>query len=161
MYFTCFMSIEPKSSGFTMFALRIRGQPGRSRSGWTLILPPGRTPDSLNFELDENDGLHAVWFYGALDRELRADWVRYIHSLDGGETWSSPFMIDQYVEESQHNLTSASPVMTVQGTNVYVVWAAGPLPYRNYRFSADAGLTWSESVRIFGELHGQAFDGWP
>jgi hypothetical protein len=122
-------------------------------------ITPGRTPDSLNFELDENDGLHAVWFYGALDRELRADWVRYIHSLDGGETWSSPFMIDQYVEDTQHNLTSASPVMTVQGTNVHVVWAAGPLPYRNYRFSADAGLTWSEPVRILGELHGQAFDG--
>jgi hypothetical protein len=117
------------------------------------------TPDSLNFELDANDGLHVVWFYGALERNGRADWVRYIHSLDGGETWSSPFMIDQNVEESEDNLRAASPVMIVQGQAVHVIWAAGELPYRHHRFSTDAGQTWSLPGRIFGELHGQAFDG--
>jgi hypothetical protein len=120
---------------------------------------PAHTPDSLNFELDENDGLHAVWFYGALDRDGNADWVRYVHSLDGGETWSSPFMIDQFVEETGHNLASASPVMIVQGQTVHVIWAAGVQPYRHHRFSTDAGLTWSAPVQIFGELQGQAFDG--
>jgi hypothetical protein len=119
---------------------------------------PDHTPDSLNFELDENDGLHTVWWYGALERGGNADWVRYIHSLDGGRTWSSPVMIDQYVEESEHNLSVASPKMIVQGQTVHVIWAAGELPYRFHRFSTDAGQTWSLSRRIFGELHGQAFD---
>jgi hypothetical protein len=49
--------------------------------------------------------------------------------------------------------------MIVQGQTVHVIWAAGALPYRWYRYSTDAGRTWSESVQIFGELHGQAFDG--
>jgi hypothetical protein len=120
---------------------------------------PAHTPDSLNFELDENDGLHAVWWYGALELGARADWVRYAHSLDGGETWSSPFMIDQYDEDSEHNLTNASPRMIVQGQTVHVIWAAGSFPYRHHRFSTDAGRTWSAPVPIFGELHGQAFDG--
>jgi hypothetical protein len=120
---------------------------------------PGHIPDSLNFELDENDGLHAVWFYGARDENERPDWVRYAHSLDGGLTWSTPFMIDQYNEETNHKLTSASPVMIVQGQTVHVIWAAGSSPYRNHRFSTDAGRTWTASVHIFGELHGQAFDG--
>jgi hypothetical protein len=49
--------------------------------------------------------------------------------------------------------------MIVQGQTVHVIWAAGSLPYRNHRFSSDAGQTWSPPRWIFGELHGQAFDG--
>jgi hypothetical protein len=120
---------------------------------------PAHTPDSLNFELDENDGLHVVWFYGALERGVQADWVRYIHSLDGGDTWSEPFMIDRYVEGGHHNLTNAGPVMIVQGKTVHVIWAGGELSSRHHRFSTDAGRTWSPPNRILGELHGQAGDG--
>jgi hypothetical protein len=120
-------------------------------------IPPDHIPDGLNFELDENDGLHAAWWYGGLNRS-RPDWVRYTHSLDGGNTWSTPLILDRYNEESEHNLTVASPKMIVQGQTVHVIWAAGDLPYRYHRFSIDAGETWSEPVQIFGELHGQAFD---
>jgi hypothetical protein len=49
--------------------------------------------------------------------------------------------------------------MIVRGQTVHVIWAAGSLPYRNYRFSTDAGFTWSVPVQILGELHGQAGDG--
>ena len=120
---------------------------------------PGYTPNSLTFELDENDGLHAVWMYAAIDPTLEPDLVRYFHSLDGGHTWATPFVIDRYDEASNHNLTTAGPVMIVQGQTVHVIWAAGSLPYRHHRYSTDAGLTWSATTQIFGELHGQAFDG--
>jgi hypothetical protein len=120
---------------------------------------PAHIPDSLNFELDENDGLHAVWFYGTREENARPDWIRYAHSLDGGRTWSAPFLLDQHNEETDHKLTTASPIMIVQGQAVHVIWAAGSLPYRHHRFSTDAGRTWSAPVQIFGELHGQAFDG--
>jgi hypothetical protein len=119
---------------------------------------PEHIPDSLNFEIDENDGLHAAWWYGGRNRS-RPDWVRYTHSLDGGQTWSAPLTLDRYIEESDHNLTTASPVMIVQGQTVHLIWAAGSLPYRYHSFSTDAGRTWSEPVQMFGELHGQAFDG--
>lgn len=122
-------------------------------------IPPGRVPDSLNFELDANNGLHAVWFYGDLDPDGHPDWVRYMHSLDGGMTWASPILIDQHTDGINHNLTVASPVMIVQGQTVHIIWAAGGLPYRNHRYSTDAGRTWSQTNQIFGELHGQAFDG--
>ena len=120
---------------------------------------PNHIPDSLSFELDENGGLHATWFYGTREQAERPDWVRYAHSLDGGHTWSAPFLIDQHDEERNHRLTAPSPVMMVQGQTVHVIWAAGSSPFRNHRFSTDAGRTWSAPVRIFGELHGQAFDG--
>ncbi len=122
-------------------------------------IPLGYFPDSLNFALDENDGLHAVWFYAARQEGLDPDWVRYTHSLDGGQTWSTPFTIDKHIEGSDHNLTNASPIMIVRGRTVHVVWAGGSQPYRNHRFSTDAGLTWSAPKEIFGELQGQAFDG--
>jgi BNR/Asp-box repeat len=120
---------------------------------------PGHIPDSLNFELDENDGLHAVWYYGERAEGSRPDWVRYAHSFDGGHTWSAPFTIDRYIEGSDYNLSNASPIMIVHGQTVHVIWAAGSQPYRNHRYSTDAGRTWSAPVQIFGELHGQAFDG--
>ena len=119
---------------------------------------PNHVPDSLTFEIDEKDNLHAAWWYGGLNR-ARPDWVRYIHSLDGGQTWSSPLTLDRYVEASDHNLTTASPVMIVQGQTVHLIWAAGDLPYRYYSYSTDSGRTWSTPVQMFGELHGQAFDG--
>lgn len=122
-------------------------------------IQPDHTPDSLNFALDENDGLHAVWFYGALATTTHADWVRYTHSLDGGSTWSSPLTIDQANMADDYELTNASPRMIVQGQTVHVIWAAGDLPYRHHRFSTDAGETWSPITPIFGALHGQAFDG--
>ena len=135
---------------------------GKTWSGPAWLDPdilPDHIPDSLSFELDEAGGLHAVWFYGALDQDSRPDWVRYAHSLDGGDTWSAPFLIDQHVEERGHSLTVAGPIMIVAGQSVHVIWAAGNLPYRYHRFSTDAGQSWSQPRRLFGDLHGQAFDG--
>jgi hypothetical protein len=120
---------------------------------------PSHVPDSLSFELDSEGGLHAVWFYATLNQTVKSDWVRYAHSLDGGDTWSSPFLLDQNVEAIEHSVSFASPVMIVQAQTVHVIWAAGELPYRVHRYSTDRGQTWSVSRRPFGELHGQAFDG--
>ena len=119
----------------------------------------GHIPDNLSFEIDEHDGLHVVWVYGSREENARTDWVRYAHSLNGGRTWSTPFLIDQFDEESEHDLNNAGPIMTVQGQTIHVIWAAGRFPYRHHRFSTDSGRTWSQPVHIFGELHGQAFDG--
>jgi hypothetical protein len=123
-------------------------------------IPSDHTPASLNFMLDEGEGMHAVWSYGSLSVDTpESGWVRYADSLDGGDTWSFPFTIDKFVEGSNHNPNNSGPVMTVSGFTVHVIWAAGDLPYRYHRFSTDAGQTWSVPKQIFGELHGQAFDG--
>lgn len=167
-----FLRVDSKGVIHMLYINQIDGQAGvyyiRSEdSGTTWSEPvwldpdilPGHIPDSLSFELDENDGLHAVWMYGTREADARPDWVRYTHSLDGGHTWSAPILLDQYDESTSHNLTTAGPVMIVQDQTVHVIWAAGSLPYRYHRFSTDAGLTWSAPVHIFGDLHGQAFDG--
>jgi len=131
---------------------------------WTsnVYLDPDILPDygprALIFKVDETDGLHASWYY--VPRNAGGgDWVRYIHSLDGGETWSKPFTIVK--DENQSGLLQTpGPVMAIHGKTVLIVWAAGDnFLYRYYRYSKDSGQTWSSALRFFGDLDGQAFDG--
>lgn len=116
-------------------------------------------PRSLHFDLDEDDGLHAAWYYSPRN-EGGGDWVRYVRSLDGGRSWSLPVTIDRN-DGPEAKLRAAGPVMAIQGRSVHIVWAVdtGSFIYRNHRYSSDAGATWSDASRIFGNLNGQAFDG--
>jgi hypothetical protein len=122
---------------------------------------PNHMPATLEFIMDEEGGFHASWFYFATDFS-GGDWVRYIHSLDGGKTWSQPFTIDRLDEsevEAGEKLAFADPVLAVQGETVHIIWAGGLLNYRHHRYSDDRGRTWKPDVRVFGELNGQAGEG--
>ncbi|MBK8900852.1 MAG: exo-alpha-sialidase [Anaerolineaceae bacterium] len=144
-----------------VFAVRSKDQ-GRTWSLPTWIdpdVPAEQGPGTLQVQLDDAGGIHVVWFYISLVA-VSGDWVRYAHSLDGGQTWSRPFTIDKVGEEGGSlQLDAASPVMAVTGQTVHVVWAGSEVNHlRNHRYSTDAGLTWSEPTRIFGSLNGQAFE---
>ena len=121
-------------------------------------IPADYAPRSLSFELDENDGLHAAWYY--VPREaVGGDWVRYTHSLNHGQDWSKPLTID-YLGDPFGNLDFADPVMAISGRIVLIVWASGDnFIYRYYQFSTDYGNSWSSPERFFGDLNGQAYDG--
>jgi hypothetical protein len=117
----------------------------------------GHMAGSLEFKMDERGGLHALWFYTGLEVS-GGDWVRYAHSLNGGDSWSLPFTIDRRIEGADYTLSAASPALAVTGEEVHVVWAGGKFHYRNHRISTDSGRTWGPAVRIFGDLQGQAFE---
>lgn len=121
-------------------------------------IPEDHGPRSLHVALDEDDGLHAAWYYVPRN-DVGGNWVRYVHSLDGGQTWSTPFTIAIAADDNSE-LQTAGPIMTVVGKTVHIIWAAGdPFYYRHHRYSRDAGNTWSQPTRIMGDLNGQAFDG--
>jgi hypothetical protein len=117
----------------------------------------GYMAGSLELKMDERGGLHVLWFYAGLEVS-GGNWVRYAHSLDGGDTWSLPSTIDRLIEGADYTLSAASPVLAVSGEEVHVVWAGGKFHYRNHRISTDSGRTWGPAVRIFGDLQGQAFE---
>lgn len=120
--------------------------------------PPELLPAKISLAFDDAGGMHAVWYYKAFE-ESQGDWVRYVHSLDGGKTWDGAFTIAKNSAGDDELNAFASPVMTVNGQTVHVIWAGGDLLYRHYRYSADGGATWSDTTRILGDLNGQAGDG--
>lgn len=151
-----------------LYAAGYGDQPGvyymrSADQGWTWQNPvwldpdnlPNYTPRTIQFALDEADGLHAVWYYED-SVASRGDWIRYARSIDGGESWSSPFTIDKDNEDSGR-LYFSDPVMIVSGQSVHIVWASNL--NRWHRYSSNAGLNWSSPARFMGDLEGQAFDG--
>ena len=143
------------------------GQPGvfylRSENlgeNWTEPLwldpdiPPGHTVGWMQFEVDEWDGLHVVWTYFNKEEGINKV-VRYINSLDAGQSWASPFFID-VADETPDELRMANPGLIVEGENVHVIFAGDHQTRRQHRISTDRGQTWRNIVPIFGDLHGQA-----
>lgn len=123
-------------------------------------IPPDYAPASLQFVLDEEGGLHMVWIYGDLTSSgFDGRWIRYAHSLDGGESWSIPFTVDREEEPESGEVRAGAPILTAAGETLHILWAGDAETHREHRVSTDAGQTWREPVRIFGELHGQAGDG--
>ncbi len=120
-------------------------------------IPLNDGPTTIQFAIDDKDGLHVSWAYSQLDKPgIPGHWVRYAHSLDGGKNWSNPFTIDIAEESDPDELRLPSPGMVVTGDEVHVIWAGNSNTQREHRFSLDRGESWSETQRVMGNLGGQA-----
>ena len=120
-------------------------------------IPAGQGPTVVNFGIDENDGLHALWHY-IDDATANGTWIRYSRSLDGGDTWTVPSTIDK-ADESADELRLPYPEFLVTGEQIHIIWAGNNNTNREYRYSANAGQTFTATTRILGDLHGQALGG--
>ncbi len=85
--------------------------------------------------------VHVVW--RNIVSNVRSSW--YVHSLDGGNTWGTPLLIDAAVADW--------PAVTVSGNMVYVVndIVTSTNPYNTEIFflkSSDNGNTWSTHQQI-------------
>lgn len=78
-------------------------------------------------------------------------------SLDGGETWDEPVVVDGPTEA---NPTSSpyNPVITTSGSQVQVLWLSnlqsGFACSQYYQVSNDNGATWGERTRMLAEFVG-------
>ena len=120
-------------------------------------IPPDGAPRWLNFKVDKSDGLHAVWAYVDQASAGTGRWVRYARSFDHGVTWSSPFTVD-VEDEEEGELRIAGPLLAINDRIVHILWAGTEKTEREYLSSDDAGTNWTETIRVFGELHGAAGD---
>ncbi|MCP4421398.1 MAG: exo-alpha-sialidase [Chloroflexi bacterium] len=118
-------------------------------------IPTYHRPNAIKLLIDDKDGIHASWYYLNIDRPSSpGEWIRYTNSFDGGDTWSSPFSIDR-ADETVDELRFPYPSLTISGDTVHMVYA-GNNTQRKHRYALDRGVTWSETKRIMGNLHGQA-----
>jgi len=121
-------------------------------------IPDEHNVDYLQFEVDGDDTLHAVWNYidlGATRWPTSA--ICYARSLDGGDNWLPVVKIDQLGDDPEE-LRLPFPGLALQGDTVHVVWSGGGVNTvgRRHRYSTDGGANWSVTQQLFGELHGSA-----
>jgi hypothetical protein len=120
-------------------------------------IPEEFAPTNVSFEMDDQDGLHALWLYVNPTTTI-GQWIRYARSVDGGDTWSSPMTID-IADESEDELRLPYPEFQVEGNEVHVIWAGDRQTHREHRYSLNNGQSWSPTTRIMGDLVGQALGG--
>jgi hypothetical protein len=120
-------------------------------------IPEDYAPTIVSFDIDDQDGLHALWFY-VDPATTNGQWIRYSHTEDGGDTWTLPMTID-IADESEDELRLPYPEFQVEGNEVHVIWAGDSQTHREHRYSLNRGQSWSPTSRILGDLVGQALGG--
>jgi len=136
---------------------------------WTVPVPldagssQNFVPGVIQLELDDQDGLHAIWHHmGENPTNQNSDGrqIQYVRSTDGGLNWSAPYTLDQFDPGTDDPLTQSvgAPYgFVIVGTTIHVVWVGGPPGGptgvgRKHRISPDRGLTWG--VTTTGILNG-------
>jgi hypothetical protein len=120
-------------------------------------IPEDYAPTIVSFDIDDQDGLHALWFY-VDPATTNGQWIRYSRTEDGGDTWTLPMTID-IADESEDELRLPYPEFQVEGNEVHVIWAGDGQTHREHRYSLNRGQSWSPTSRILGDLVGQALGG--
>ncbi len=92
----------------------------------------------------EGTDIYAVWQYGKRDNYR----IYFRRSTDGGNTWGATVRLNTMKGESKN------PVITIAGTEIYVVWQyAATDNYEIYfRRSTDGGNTWEDTVNLSNNI---------
>lgn len=107
--------------------------------------------------VDSKGRVHLVWsvlpFPGVF--------VLYARSDDGGETWTEPQIIDRadsglYLNENYGPIfVSIATTIDPNGKErLHMIWDGAPTVERNYIYSDDGGVTWSQRYLAFPEIRG-------
>lgn len=108
--------------------------------------------------VDDRNRVHAVWtVYPWPGRS-----VMYARSDDGGETWSSPQVIDSANRDDYRE--GYGPVFidveTYSEDLVHLIWDGAPTVERTHVWSSDGGNTWSTRQLLFPEVTNAGRAGW-
>jgi hypothetical protein len=104
---------------------------------------------------DQRGWVHLVWS----TYPWPGVFVMYARSEDGGDTWSTPEIIDR-ADSNQFATPDYGPInISVYASTdpsgrgrVHLIWDGPPTVERNYVFSDDGGKTWSRRHLLFPEI---------
>ncbi len=90
----------------------------------------------------DNSDVHIAWNDDRFGTNLE---IYYVHSTDGGVTWSPEMRLTEADD------ISVEPCLAVQGSTVYVAWGDRRNPGNMevyYKYSTDRGFNWSQDYRL-------------
>jgi hypothetical protein len=109
-----------------------------------------RSISNVRLLVDRADRLHATW---QTDQEQGyGQAVYYARSVDGGESWSTPF---QLAYRDLGDTFCEWPVLAARGADeLHVIYVDGWHVGRWHRISRDAGVTWDPPQQIITSMEG-------
>ena len=104
--------------------------------------------------VDQSGVIHLAWFNSDIGH-----WgleVYYARSVDGGSTWENIRLVDTQAAGSyESNYGPAWVDIGISGRNtIHLIWDGSPIGQRWEQISTDGGITWSDTLPLFGELRG-------
>lgn len=133
---------------------------GASWSDETLIVSAEKPGEYVQFDLviDHNNRLHLAWTSIVLAEGPGSGYgyfLNYAFSDDYGKTWSHPVTLDKKDERYWETYGITSVVLTLDSLDhLHLIWFGAPAGQRHYRWSGDAGHSWTEDLQLWPEHRG-------
>lgn len=137
-----------------------------SGATWSLrvTIPNGATGQDefatyARLAADGQGRVHAVWSVQPWPGRR----VMYARSDDGGDTWNTPTVIDEYDPERYLSAGYGPIWIDVEArgdSEVHLMWDGAPTVERNHVYSTDGGQTWSRPMTVFPEITLVGRNGW-
>ena len=146
------LAIDSKNSFITIVNMK-RGLNSYMYRYYPIDITSGNYTQFIPALINSSNRMHIVW-YGQSPASPSPFQIRYVKSIDGGNTWSNPIDItsgsyDQY-----------DPAIAIDSfNNIHIVWSGECSSSSNYyqiRYSKSTdGNTWSNPVNITSENYHQ------
>lgn len=107
---------------------------------------------------DERGRVHMVWSV----QPAPGRYVMYARSDDGGDSWSTPQVIDSWANAAYRPEYGPTLIdVEAHGQDeVHLIWDGAPTVERNHSWSSDGGDTWSAPQVVFPEVTKLGRSGW-
>jgi hypothetical protein len=113
--------------------------------------------ESVYIAQDQVGRLHVGWTARKMPEGWPGTRAFYARSLDGGNIWSAPLLIDDWKRPGYAE--NSGPFFLSVGTRgadeVHLAWAGAPQGERWCQWSSDGGKTWAPKQRCLGERRGR------
>lgn len=106
------------------------------------VIYPDRGASNTRLLVGESGELYATWT--EWDQSGNGQAVYFARSLNGGQSWNRPVLLDERVgEEYERDWTTLA---TLDDDRLVAFWEGGLRAYRQAQYSNDGGETWSDPV---------------
>ena len=101
-----------------------------------------RGASNVRVTIDAPDSVYVTWT--EFDASGNGQAVYFMRSLDGGDTWDRPVMLDEREEDDYER--DWMNLVSLDDGRLMAFWEGGFRAYPQAQYSEDGGVTWSEPI---------------